>query len=175
MLVLVISSMDTLINAISSLITIEGPKFFKLKRSKNYLQFSKYTISILSLFVFYTASKGNSVLFMFLFADLLCCAAAFPIFYGLYKGDVSSKVSFYSILVGLIFGLCMFPDQSFQSSIIVGGILSAKIFPVWISSALLFWSFICATFIPIIIVMYFKNKKLKFRYSKLKKIKDIRS
>jgi len=69
----------------------------------------------------------------------------------------------------------MFPDQSFQSSIIVGGILSAKIFPVWISSALLFWSFICATFIPIIIVMYFKNKKLKFRYSKLKKIKDIRS
>ena len=174
-LVLVISSMDTLINAISSLITIEGPKFFKLKRSKNYLQFSKYTISILSLFVFYTASKGNSVLFMFLFADLLCCAAAFPIFYGLYKGDVSSKVSFYSILAGLIFGLCMFPDQSFQSSLIVGRILPTKIFPEWISSALLFWSFICATFIPMIIVIYFRNKKFKFRYSKLKKIKDIRS
>jgi len=174
-LVLVISSMDTLINAISSLITIEGPKFFKLKKSKNYLQFSKYSISILSLFVFYTASKGNSVLFMFLFADLLCCAAAFPIFYGLYKGDVSSKVSFYSILAGLIFGLGMFPDQSFQSSIIVGGIFSVKIFPAWISSALLFWSFIFATFIPMIIVMYFKNRKFKFRYSELEKIKDIKN
>jgi len=174
-LVLVISSMDTLINAISSLIIIEGPKFFKLKESKNYLQLSKYIISILSLFVFYTASKGNSVLFMFLFADLLCCAAAFPIFYGLYKGDVSSKVSFYSLLAGLFFGLCMFPDQSFQSSLIVGGILPVKFFPEWISSALLFWSFICATFIPMIIVMYFRNKKFKFRYSKLKKIKDIQS
>ena len=174
-LVLVISSMDTLINAISSLITIESRKFIKLKNNKNYLQLSKYIIIILSFFIFYTASKGNSVLFMFLFADLLCCAAAFPIFYGLYKGNVSNKATFYSIVTGLIFGLSMFPNQSFQNSFIVGGLFNIKMFPTWISTALLFWSFILATFVPMISIMIFRNKKLKFNYLKLKKIKEIRN
>jgi SSS family solute:Na+ symporter len=172
-LILVISSMDTLINAISSLITIEAPKFLKLKNNKNYLQLSKYSLMILSLFVFYTASKGNSVLFMFLFADLLCCAAAFPVFYGLYKGNTSGKTTFYSILAGLFFGLSMFPNQSFQSSFIVGGLFDIKMFPVWISTALLFWSFVLATFIPLLTIIVFRNKKSKFNYSELKKIKEI--
>ena len=174
-LVLVISSMDTLINAISSLITIEAPKFLKLKNNKNYLLLSKYVIVILSVFVFYTASKGNSVLFMFLFADLLCCAAAFPVFYGLYKGNISNKVVLYSILAGLVFGLSMFPDQTFQNSFIVGGLFNTKIFPLWISTALLFWSFILATFIPMITILMFRNKKIKFNYLELKKIKEIKN
>ena len=174
-LVLVISSMDTLINAISSLITIEAPKFLKLKNKNDYLKLSKYLIALLSVFVFYTASKGNSVLFMFLFADLLCCAAAFPVFYGLYKGNTSNKVTFYSILTGLIFGLCMFPDQSFQSSFIVGGVFEAKIFPTWISTALLFWSIILATFTPMNAIIVCRNKKLKFNYLELKKIKEIKN
>jgi len=174
-LILVISSMDTLINAISSLITIEAPKFLKFKNNKNYLQLSKYIIIILSIFVLYTASKGNSVLFMFLFADLLCCSAAFPIFYGLYKGNISNKITFYSILAGLIFGLSMFPNQSFQSSFIVGGLFNIKMFPVWISTALLFWSFILATFVPMVTILVFRNKKLKFNYLELKKIKEIKN
>jgi SSS family solute:Na+ symporter len=174
-LVLVISSMDTLINAISSLITIEAHKFLKLKNNKNYLQLSKYVIVILSVFVFYTASKGNSVLFMFLFADLLCCSAVFPIFYGLYKGNISNKVVLYSILAGLIFGLSMFPDQTFQKSYIVGGLFNIKIFPLWISTALLFWSFILATFVPMVSILIFRNKKLKFNYFELKKIKEIKN
>ena len=174
-LVLVISSMDTLINAISSLITIEAPKFLKLKNNKNYLHLSKCIIIILSIFVFYTASKGNSVLFMFLFADLLCCAAAFPVFYGLYKGNISNKATFYSILVGLIFGLSMFPNQTFQSSFIVGGLFNIKSFPTWVSTALLFWSFILATFTPLLTIIIFRNKKLKFNYLELKKIKEIKN
>ena len=112
---------------------------------------------------------------MFLFADLLCCAAVFPIFYGLYKGNISNKVTFYSILTGLIFGLSMFPNQSFQNSFIVGGLFDVKIFPVWISTALLFWSFILATFVPMLTIIIFRNKKLKFNYSDLKRIKEIKN
>ena len=174
-LVLVISSMDTLINAISSLITIEASKFLKLKNNKNYLQLSKYVIIILSFFVFYTASKGNSVLFMFLFADLLCCAAAFPIFYGLYNGNISNKTTYCSILTGLIFGLSMFPNQTFQSSFVVGRLFDIESFPIWISTALLFWSFILAAFTPILTIILFRNKKLKFNYSELQKIKEIKN
>lgn len=171
--VLVISSMDTLINAISTLITIEARKFIKLKNNKNYLLLSKYSVIILSLFVFYTASKGNSVLFMFLFADLLCCAAFFPVFYGMYKGNISNNVIFYSILAGLIFGLSFFPDQSFQTSFIVGELFKVELFPKWISTALLFWSFILATFTPMFIIILFKNKKLKFNYMSLNSVNEI--
>jgi len=110
---------------------------------------------------------------MFLFADLLCCAAAFPIFYGLYKGNISNKVTFYSIITGLVFGLSMFPNQSFQSSFIVGGLFDVKMFPAWISTALLFWSFILAAFTPMLTIIIFRNKKFKFNYSELKKIKEI--
>ena len=156
------------------MITIEGPKFLKLKNTKDYLSLSKYIILILSLFVFYIASKGNSVLFMFLFADLLCCAASFPIFYGLYKGDASSKVSFNAITVGLILGLSIFPDQTFQASFLIGKLFDIKIFPQWISAALLFWSFIVAVFTPMIVILFFKNKKHKFIYADIKKIKDIK-
>ena len=72
--------MDTLINALSSTITIEGNKFINLKNKNSYLTLSKYLICGLSIIVFLIASKGYSVLFMFLFADLLCCAAVFSYF-----------------------------------------------------------------------------------------------
>ena len=166
-LALVISSMDTLINALSSTITIEGNKFISLKNKNSYLNFSKYLICGLSVIVFLIASKGYSVLFMFLFADLLCCAAVFPIFYGMFRGDVDEKLSLISVVIGLISGLLLFPNQTFDKSILIGGLFPAEIFPIWISTALLFWSFILATFTPMITVMIFK-KNSNFNFSKIK-------
>ena len=96
--------MDTLINALSSTIIIEGNKFISLKDKNSYLTLSKYLICGLSVIVFLIASKGYSVLFMFLFADLLCCAAVFPIFYGMFKGDVNEKLSLISVIIGLVSG-----------------------------------------------------------------------
>ena len=104
---------------------------------------------------------------MFLFADLLCCAAVFPIFYGMFKNDVSEKVSLISVIIGLISGLLLFPNQTFEQSILVGGLFPVESFPIWISTALLFWSFILATFTPIITVMLFK-KNSNFNFSKIK-------
>jgi Na+/proline symporter len=166
-LALVISSMDTLINALSSTITIEGNKFISLKNKNSYLTLSKYLICGLSVIVFLIASKGYSVLFMFLFADLLCCAAVFPIFYGMFKGDINGKLSLISVIVGLVFGLLLFPNQTFNKSILIGGLLPVEIFPIWISTALLFWSFILATFSPMITLLIFK-KDSKFDFSKIK-------
>ena len=165
-LALVISSMDTLINAISSIIIIEGNKFINLKDKSSYLSLSRYLICGLSVIVFLIASKGYSVLFMFLFADLLCCAAAFPIFYGMFKGDVNERLSLISVIIGLIFGLLLFPNQTFDKSILIGSLFSADIFPAWISTALLFWSFILATFSPILTILIFK-KDSKFNFSKI--------
>ena len=79
---LTISSIDTLINAISSLIVVDGNKVIKFKGS--YLNLSKQIILLLSLIAFFLASQGFSILYLFLLADLLCCAAVFPVFYGCY-------------------------------------------------------------------------------------------
>jgi len=105
---------------------------------------------------------------MFLFADLLCCAAVFPIFYGMFKGDVDERLSLISVTIGLISGLLLFPNQSFDKSILIGGLFSIEIFPIWISTALLFWSFVLATFTPMITVLVFK-KNSRFNFSKIKK------
>ncbi len=60
---LTISSIDTLINAISSLIIVDGNKVIKFKG--NYFNLSNYLIIILSVIVFIVASKGLSILYLF--------------------------------------------------------------------------------------------------------------
>lgn len=164
---LVISSMDTLINAISSLIIINGDKFLRLG-PRALRQLSYILIIILSAIVFLIASRGYSVLFMFLFADLLCCSAVFPIFYGMFKGDLSKKLAFGSITFGLLSGILIFPNQTFEKSILIGNLLSKSLFPSWISNALLFWSFVLAAFVPMLIVLVFKKKSTTFDFDRIK-------
>ena len=165
---LVVSSMDTLINAISSLFIINGGKFLKL--TPNALrQLSYFLVIFLSVIVFLVASKGYSVLFMFLFADLLCCAAVFPVFYGMFNKNISKELGLYSAISGLISGLALFPNQTFEKSILIGNIFSVEHFPGWITTALLFWSFVLATFVPMVVVFLFNNKNKFFEFNKVNK------
>ena len=146
---LTVSSIDTLINAISSLIIVDGNKIFKGK--KDYLLFSKQILIVLSIITFLVASKGLSILYLFLLADLLCCAAVLSIFYGFYNKKFSEKKAYSSILFGLIIGLLFFPSTDFSKSILVGVIISTDFFSEIIYTNLLFISFVFATFSPLII------------------------
>ena len=146
---LTLSSIDTLINAISSLIIVDGKKIITGK--KNYLMFSKQILIVLSILTFVIASKGLSILYLFLLADLLCCAAVLSVFYGIYNKKFSEKKVYLSILFGLTIGLLFFPSVNFSKSILVGVVLSADFFSEIISNNLLFISFIFATFTPLII------------------------
>ena len=146
---LTVSSIDTLINAVSSLIIVDGNKIFKVK--KNYLKFSKHIMIFLSIIAFLIASKGLSILYLFLLADLLCCAAVMSVFYGFYNKKFSEKKSYVSIIFGLIMGLLLFPSPDFSKSILVGIIFPTNMFPDFISQSLLFSSFIIATFAPLIV------------------------
>jgi|TARA_B100001079_G_scaffold252058_1_gene244856 Na+/proline symporter len=146
---LTVSSIDTLINAISSLIIVDGNKIFNVK--KNYLKFSKHIMIFLSIIAFLIASKGLSILYLFLLADLLCCAAVMSVFYGFYNKKFSEEKSYVSIIFGLIMGLLLFPSPDFSKSILVGIIFPTNMFPDLISQSLLFSSFIIATFAPLIV------------------------
>ena len=145
---LTVSSIDTLVNAISSLIIVDGNKVIKFKG--NYLKLSKQIIIFLSLISFFIASQGLSILYLFLLADLFCCAAVLSVFYGFYSKSFNEKNAYVSIIVGLIGGILLFPSPDFSKSILVGIILPADFFPIFISQSLLFCSFIVATLLPVV-------------------------
>ena len=144
---LTVSSIDTIINAISSLIIVDGKKIIKIK---NYDLLSKQIIIILSIIALFVASKGLSILYLFLFADLLCCAAVLSIFYGFYSKTFFEKNAYLSIIVGLIAGLLLFPSPDFSKSILIGILFPVDLFPSIVSQSLLFLSFLTATFAPLL-------------------------
>ena len=145
---LTISSIDTLINAISSLIIVDGKKI--LSSNKDYLRLSRNIIIGLSFIALYVASKGFSILYLFLLADLFCCAAVLSIFYSFYSKSFSEKTAYISIVVGLCGGILLFPSPDFSKSILVGILFPASYFPEFITQSLLFLSFIAATLLPVL-------------------------
>ena len=144
---LTVSSIDTIINAISSLIIVDGKKIIKIK---NYDLLSKQIIIILSIIALFVASKGLSILYLFLLADLFCCAAVLSIFYGFYSKTFFEKNAYVSIIVGLIAGLLLFPSPDFSKSILIGILFPVDLFPSIVSQSLLFLSFLTATFAPLL-------------------------
>ena len=144
---LTVSSIDTIINAISSLIIVDGKKIIKIK---NYDLLSKQIIIILSIIALFVASKGLSILYLFLLADLFCCAAVLSIFYGFYSKTFFEKNAYVSIIIGLIAGLLLFPSPDFSKSILIGILFPVDLFPSFVSQSLLFLSFLTATFVPLL-------------------------
>ena len=148
---LTISTVDTLVNAISSLIMVDGKATFNLKKKIDYFRLSKYFIITISTISFFIASKGFSVLYLFLLADLFCCAFVLTVFYSFYNKKLNERTAYFSIIIGLITGFLLFPMPDFSKSLLVGLILPIDLFPVFVSQSLLFLSFLFATFVPMII------------------------
>ncbi len=159
-LALTISTVDTLVNAISSLIVVDGKAVIEFKKRKkiNYLKFSKYVILLLSLISFFIASKGFDILYLFLLADLFCCAFVFTIFYSFFDQRINEKTAYFSIIIGLIGGLLLFPSPDFSKSLLVGFLLSKELFTPFINQSLLFVSFLIATFLPLVVLKLTKFK-----------------
>ena len=156
-LALTISTVDTLINAISSLIVVDGKATLGLKKI-NYFNFSSYIITFLSIICFIVASRGFDILYLFLLADLFCCSFVVTVFYSFYNKQINEKIAYISILVGLIGGSLMFPSIDFSKSLLVGGIMPLENFNSLISQSLLFLSFVIATFLPIIVLKCIRIK-----------------
>jgi Na+/proline symporter len=156
---LTVSTIDTLVNAISSIVVVDGKKVYAESNQNNLLGSSKVFIVILSFISLIIASKGYSILYLFLLADLLCCAAVFTIFYGFYQKKFKEKNAMASILLGLFLGLLFFPSPDFSKSILVGTLLPFDLFPQIVSSSLLFWSFMLATLGPAIVIMNYDSFK----------------
>ena len=148
---LTVSTLDTLINGISSLVIVDGKKINKKLNSPNII------VIILAIIALLVASKGFGILYLFLLADLLCCAAVFPVFYGFFKKKINESGLIISIVIGLMLGLLIFPNTSFTNSLLVGGLINNDFFPAIIKDYLLFWSFLIATLAPALTIFFKYN------------------
>ena len=105
---LTLSTIDTLINAISSLLIVNGNQISKKMKGEKIKEKTNLIILFICFLVFILASRGYSILYLFLLADLLCCAAVVTIFYGFFNKNINTKLAAYSIISGLIIGLLFF-------------------------------------------------------------------
>ena len=162
-LALTISTVDTLINAISSLIVVDGKAVINLNKKTNYLNLSKKIILFLSFISFIVASKGFDILYLFLLADLFCCAFVLTVFISFYDKSINEKLAYLSILIGLIGGFLLFPSPDFSKSLLVGILISKELFTSFVTESLLFLSFIIATFLPLFIIKMKKGVGIVIR------------
>lgn len=85
---------------------------------------------LLAIPVMIVASQGYSVLYLFLLADLLCSAAAFPVFYGLFSRKHDGVTATTATAAGLVVGLFFFPAPGDKPTFLLESFLLAAFVPV---------------------------------------------
>jgi uncharacterized membrane protein len=155
---LTISTVDTLLNSISSLTIVHSKDFFNFKYLKD-KKLSNIILILLSILCLVIALYQLSVLYLFLLADLLCCACVYVIFKGLYQNKIYPNQSFILIMTGLSLGLLFFPSIDFSKSLLIGVIFDKSNFNEIFTNSLLFWSFLFATFSPIFFDIIYRRVK----------------
>ena len=134
---LVMSSADTAISAVSSIIAVDTHRLRPQTRPQTLRLMSRYVIILLTIPVLIVASQGYSVLYLFLLADLLCAAAAFPVFYGLYSRRLNGRIATVATLSGLAAGLFMFPSPNGPLTYLLESFLLAALVPVAVTLMLI--------------------------------------
>ncbi len=129
-LALVMGSSDTAISAVSSLIAVEGARLMPAASHARLLRLARWLVLLLAIPVIVVAAQGYSVLYLFLLADLLCAAAAFPVFFGLYSRHHDGFDATLATVGGLVAGLWMFPLPGQPLDRLLDAFLLAALVPV---------------------------------------------
>jgi len=137
-LALVMSSADTVISAVSSLIAVDVRRLTPTVPTAALMRLSRGLIWLLAIPVVMVSAQGYSVLYLFLLADLLCSAAAFPVFYGLFSARHDGRTAVVATVGGLMAGLAAFPLPGEPPDTLLESFLLAALTPV-VLTVLLHW------------------------------------
>jgi Na+/proline symporter len=110
--VLALSSVDTLLNGMVSTITSWNGVDEKDGKA---LRSAKILTVVIGIIAVLAGSRGESVLYLFLLADLICSAFAFPLLYGLFQRELTGRKALIAGCFGLATGAPFFPLPSFAS------------------------------------------------------------
>lgn len=162
---LVMSSLDTLLNGISAVFTVD---LLRLTNQPNrVLLISKVLTVIVAGMAVAIAAKELSVLYLFFIADLFCAGLLIPLIFSLYGRYQSASNAFCSSVIGVVVGALFFPKPDFSPlfNIPGGGDLLNSFAAALVVSALI-------TFIWCYIDVSLRHKHLTaFNYSDLQRIK----
>lgn len=125
-LVLVMSSADSLFNALSSLVTADLPRLLDDPDDRTLRLAARTLTVIVAIAAIGVSLRARSVLQLFFFADLLGAAVRFPLVYGLFSDRITAAGALASSLVGLAVGSAYFPfglHSTFDAAL--GGVLPA--------------------------------------------------
>ncbi|MAR71748.1 sodium:solute symporter family protein [Halomonas sp.] len=136
-LALVMSSADTTVNATSSIIAVDMHRLLPQASEATLMRLARWLIVAAAVPVTWVAAQGYSVLYLFLLADLLCSAAAFPVFFGLFNRRYDGRNAVLSTAAGLVAGLAMFPSPSGGTATLLESFLLAAFVPVLVSLVLM--------------------------------------
>ncbi|MFB6195064.1 MAG: sodium:proline symporter [Haloplanus sp.] len=105
---LVVSSADTLFNAIASVVTVDLPRMLDISGDRLTTAARVVTV-VVAAAATVVGAQGYSVLTLFLLADLLAAATFVPLLYGLYSPRAWSGGVLLASAVGLGVGAAFFP------------------------------------------------------------------
>lgn len=129
-LLLVTSSADSLCTALSSLVTVDVPRLLDDPSDETLTLGARVVTVAVMVVAVYISQDAQSVLALFLFADLLGVAVAFPLVYGLFSPRLTGTGALASSVVSLAVGTAFFPfplgiDTWLRSLPMVGPVLPA--------------------------------------------------
>ncbi len=124
-IVLVMSSMDTLLNGLASTFASDLPRLQPALRGGALLARSRVVTALLIAPALIVGFLFDSVLYLFLIADLVCAGAMVPVFLGLYARRLSGRAALASSLVGIAVGAAFFPTKSLAGWWTWGGLTDA--------------------------------------------------
>ena len=141
---LVISTLDSLLSALSSLVVIDLPRALPVLRNENAaVMTARIGMLVLAIPPTIGAAQGFSIFYLLLLADLICAAAAFPVFFGLWARRWTGGRAAVAFFVGLGAGGLLFIPPDFGTA----GLLSRLTGASWAEASLL-KAFLVATLLP---------------------------
>src|SRR3989338_254508 len=148
--ILVMSTISALLNGMVSLFTVDLVRIRPNMTQRKLLSIGKVLTIIIALLAFLIAKQGYSVLYLFLIADLVCVAAAFPTVFGMFAKRYSGIAASTSAIVGIIAGSYFFPDSTFAGNFWHSAFFIypqfSSVFPAWGN---LLVSFAVALLVPV--------------------------
>lgn len=116
-LALVMSSLDSLLNAITSVLTLDFLRLTRKlgNRDESQALFVARAITIaIGLLAIQIATEGYSLIYLFFIADLFCAALVFPVIFSFYNRHQTATNAFWSSIAGLVLGVLFFPKPDFS-------------------------------------------------------------
>ncbi|RDI73075.1 sodium:solute symporter family transporter [Halopelagius longus] len=139
-LLLVMSTADTLFNALASLVTTDLPRVLDDPDDRTLTLSARVLTVVVAVAAIYVSLRARSVLELFLLADLFGVAVAVPLLSGLYSERVTGGGALAAGLSSLAVGLAFFPNPLVRGPLstvpVVGELLPTPSFlPAFVGTA----------------------------------------